>query len=89
MSEWNIEGTDLFVQDWDTNEELSVNQANERLNHYETLLADREALVRYVRADLAYKNAVADFAPDITEVDKELHDAYEALSQELKEAINE
>ena len=56
----------------------------------DSLLADKEALVRYVRAVTSWANEQMDIFKERDVMKKrEYEESYDALSQELREEINE
>ena len=42
--EWHIDGRDVFIQEWGTLREMTVEEAESRLNEHETLKGEVEAL---------------------------------------------
>ena len=42
--DWHIDGRDVFIQDWETREEMSVQEAEDKLNRFAQLEAENERL---------------------------------------------
>jgi hypothetical protein len=53
------------------------------------LLAERDALVRYVRADFAEKLAVVDFNPVLAPLRKAANEAWQAISESTRKEIED
>ena len=47
MSEWHIDGRDIFIQEWETLAELTVKQAEAMLNEHAMLKQAIQAAIEY------------------------------------------
>jgi len=61
LPDWHIDGRDIFIQEWHTLKELSVEEAESILNKYATLKALNAELLEVLNAVLEAARFALDF----------------------------
>ena len=80
--DWHIDGRDVFIQDWETREEMSVQEAEDKLNRFAQLeaeLAKEKETVTFLDASLDIKQRLVVAENQVSQLEAENNRYRDAL----------